>query len=90
MSPGSSLRVNRHARLRADPLDQFVEQDRLLGRKEAAGVRKSIFAGGFSMPSVGNGNAGHWRFSASAGIGWGGVGLLAQAPSITADRSNAA
>ena len=34
--------------------------------------------------------AGHWRFSASAGIGWGGVGLLAQAPSITADRSNAA
>ncbi|HET8533997.1 MAG TPA: hypothetical protein VFL74_00445, partial [Sphingomicrobium sp.] len=95
LSPDGLRPFSRHAvhpdgMLLSNPLDQLVELDRLLGGDQCFGLRKSIFAGGLSNPSGGSANVGHWRASARAGIGCGGVGLLAQAASVSAGRSNAA
>src|SRR5438067_1729624 len=42
-------------RLSVHPLDQFVELDRLLGRGQCVGLRKSVLTGGLSSPAGGSG-----------------------------------
>ena len=44
-----------HRCLRLHPFDQLVELDRLLGRGQRVGSRKSVFAGGFSSAAGGSG-----------------------------------
>src|SRR6185503_1553194 len=75
--------------LPADPLDQFVELDGLLGGDEGVELRKSVLVGGFISAAGGIGHAGHCRCSASAGIGCGGCTLDAQAPSNSASGGKA-
>src|SRR5690242_19658451 len=72
-----------------DPFDQFIELDRLLRGGQRVGIRKSVFAGGFIRSGGGSGHAGHWRCSASAGIGCGASGLAAHAPSKSASGGKA-
>jgi hypothetical protein len=69
--------------LLSNPLDQFVELDRLLGRDEGIGGRKSALTGGLSSAAGGSGYDGHWCVSARTGIGCG-LGLEAQLISASA------
>ena len=82
-------RIGRDLMLAPHPFDQFVELDRLLGGDQCVGGRKSVFTGGLSRLAGGSGQAGHWRASASTGIGCGGWGVAAQLVSASASSGNA-
>jgi len=72
-----------------DPADEFVELDGLLGGGKGVAGRKSVLAGGFSSSAGGRGYAGHWRLSATAGIGWGLsiVGLQALSAKVSGSQA---
>ena len=48
-------RVGVYGRLLPHPGDELVELDRLLGRGQRGGLRKSVFTGGFRSASGGSG-----------------------------------
>jgi hypothetical protein len=76
-------------RLPIHPFDQLVELDRLLGRGQAIGERKSVLSGGLIRFAGGRGYGGHWRCSPTAAIGCGWCCLAAQLLSTIASSGKA-
>ena len=70
----------------ADPIDELVELDCLLGGHQSFGSRKSVFDGGMSNADGGSGYAGHWRCAATAGIACG-FGVALQPASASAGKA---